>query len=92
MADLSLQVAVALQNTRERESLLRSHRQLTEQVTKGVSIIGESPAMQAMRSTIRRLAATDLPILILGKAVRGRKLSRRHCTIRAHVRIGRLSP
>jgi len=74
LADLSLQVAVALQNARERESLLRSHRQLTEQVTKGVSIIGESPAMQAMRSTIRRLAATDLPVLILGESGTGKEV------------------
>ena len=74
LADLSLQVAVALQNTRERESLLRSHNQLTEQVAKGVSIIGESPAMQAMRSTIRRLAATDLPVLILGESGTGKEV------------------
>ena len=74
LADLSLQVAVALQNARERESLLRSHRQLTEQVTKGVSIIGDSPAMQAMRSTIRRLAATDLPVLILGESGTGKEV------------------
>jgi len=74
LADLSLQVAVALQNTRERESLLRSHNQLTEQVAKGVSIIGESLAMQAMRSTIRRLAATDLPVLILGESGTGKEV------------------
>lgn len=74
LADLSLQVAVALQNTRERESLLRSHTQLTEQVTKGVTIIGDSPAMQAMRSTIRRLATTDLPVLILGESGTGKEV------------------
>jgi transcriptional regulator with GAF, ATPase, and Fis domain len=74
LADLSLQVAVALQNTRERETLLRSHTQLTEQVTKGVTIIGDSPAMQAMRSTIRRLAATDLPVLILGESGTGKEV------------------
>ncbi|WP_237729384.1 sigma-54-dependent Fis family transcriptional regulator [Schlesneria paludicola] len=74
LADLSLQVAVALQNTREREVLLRSHRQLTEQVTKGVTIIGDSSAMQAMRSTIRRLAATDLPVLILGESGTGKEV------------------
>lgn len=74
LADLSLQVAVALQNTRERESLLRSHRELTEQVTRGVTIIGDSPAMQAMRSTVRRLAATDLPVLILGESGTGKEV------------------
>ncbi len=74
LQDLAIQVGVALHNTRERESLLRSHRQLTEQVTKGVSLIGESPAMQAMRSTISRLAATDLPVLILGESGTGKEV------------------
>jgi len=74
LADLSIQVAIALKNTRERESLLRSHRQLTEQVTRGVTLIGESPAMQAMRSTIRRLASTDLPVLILGESGTGKEV------------------
>lgn len=74
LEDLSIQVAIALKNTRERESLLRSHRQLTEQLTKGVSLIGDSPAMQAMRSTIRRLAATDLPVLILGESGTGKEV------------------
>lgn len=74
LEDLSIQVAIALKNTRERESLLRSHRQLTEQLTKGVNLIGESPAMQAMRSTIRRLAATDLPVLILGESGTGKEV------------------
>ena len=74
LADLSLQVASALQNARERESLLRSHRQLTEQVTKGVTIIGESPAMKAMRGTVLRLASTDLPVLILGESGTGKEV------------------
>jgi len=74
LQDLAIQVGIALQNTRERESLLRSHRQLTEQVTKGVSLIGESPAMQAMRSTISRLAVTDLPVLILGESGTGKEV------------------
>lgn len=74
LEDLSIQVAIALKNTRERESLLRSHRQLTEQLTKGVTLIGDSPAMQAMRSTIRRLAATDLPVLILGESGTGKEV------------------
>ena len=74
LRDLSTQVAVALQNTRERESLMRSHRQLTEQVTKGVSLIGDSPAMLAMRGTIQRLAAIDLPVLILGESGTGKEV------------------
>lgn len=74
LCDLTVQVAAAVQSTRERELLLRSHKHLTEQVTKGVSIIGESPAIVALRSTIRRLAATDLPVLVLGESGTGKEV------------------
>ena len=74
LLDLSTPAAVAVQNTRERELLLRSHHQLTEQVTKGASIIGQSQAMQAMRSTICRLAETNLPVLILGESGTGKEV------------------
>ncbi len=74
LLDLGSQVAAALQNTRERESLTRSHRQLTEQLTKGVSIIGESAAIVALRGTVARLAETDLPVLILGESGTGKEV------------------
>ncbi|MEW4527450.1 sigma-54-dependent Fis family transcriptional regulator [Maioricimonas sp. JC845] len=74
-AELSIQAAIAVQNARERDHLIRSNRQLTEQVTGGVMIIGESPAVAAMRSTIERLAATDLPVLILGESGTGKEVA-----------------
>lgn len=74
LTDLAAQVAAALQNTRERELLMRSHRELTEQASRGVTIIGDSPSMMAMRSKIRRLAATDLPVLILGESGTGKEV------------------
>jgi Nif-specific regulatory protein len=74
LTELGLQVAVALANTRERESLVRRHKQLTLQVTQGVQIVGESPAIVALRTTIGRLAATDLPVLILGESGTGKEV------------------
>lgn len=74
VAQLSQQAAIAIQNTREREQLIRSQEQLTEQVTQGVQIIGESPAIVGLRSTIERLAATDLPVLILGQSGTGKEV------------------
>ena len=68
---LGIQVAVAVENAQERDLLLRSNRQLTEQVTGSSHIIGESPAILALRGTIERLAATDLPVLITGESGRG---------------------
>src|SRR5207249_3609631 len=59
LSELGVQVATALANTREREFLVRRHQQLTEQATQGAQLIGESPAIVALRATIDRLAATD---------------------------------
>jgi transcriptional regulator with GAF, ATPase, and Fis domain len=74
LEQLSQQAAIAIQNTREREQLIRSQEQLTEQVTQGVQIIGESPAMIGLRATIDRIAATDLPVLILGQSGTGKEV------------------
>lgn len=74
LKELSAQVTAALHNTREREALLRSNQQLTEQATKGGAIIGESAAICALRSTVRRLADTDLPVLILGESGTGKEV------------------
>ena len=74
LTQLGVQAAVAIQNTREREQLIRSREQLTEQVWQGVQIIGESPAIVAMRSTTEGLALNDLPVLILGESGTGKEV------------------
>jgi|SRR5579872_434439 len=74
LAELGVQAAAALANTREREQLVRRHRHLTEQVTRGVEIIGKSPAIAALRSTVERLASTDLPVLLLGASGTGKEV------------------
>ncbi len=75
LIELTAPVAAALENTREREHLLRSNRVLTEQVKRGSKIIGDSPAISALRSTIGRLANTDLPVLILGESGTGKEVA-----------------
>ena len=74
LTQLGVQAAAAIRNIREREQLIRSREQLAEQVTRGVQLIGDSPAMLALRSTIGRLAATDLPVLILGDSGTGKEV------------------
>ncbi|HUG93304.1 MAG TPA: sigma-54-dependent Fis family transcriptional regulator [Planctomycetaceae bacterium] len=74
LKQLGIHAATAMRNTREWEQLIRSREQLTEQVTKGVRLIGQSPAIVALRATIGRLAATDLPVLILGESGTGKEV------------------
>lgn len=74
LIEFGIQAAIALQNTQEREHLVRQHDQLTRQVTEGVQIIGESPAIVALRATIDRLATTDLPVLVLGESGTGKEV------------------
>jgi transcriptional regulator with GAF, ATPase, and Fis domain len=74
LADLGVQVAIAVQNVQQREHLLRSNRQLTEAAVERIRIVGESPSIGALRASIDRLAATDLPVLILGESGTGKEV------------------
>jgi transcriptional regulator with GAF, ATPase, and Fis domain len=74
LQELGTQAAIALRNLQERNLLHRSHSQLAEQVTRGVSIVGESAAISALRDTVRRLGSTDLPVLVLGESGTGKEV------------------
>lgn len=74
LSQLGTQAAVALRNLQERNLLHRSHSQLAEQVTQSVSIVGDSMAITALRDTVRRLASTDLPVLVLGESGTGKEV------------------
>jgi Nif-specific regulatory protein len=74
LTELAAHAAVVLQNTQEFEELLSKHQQLVEQAASGLQLIGESPAIEAVRSTIRRIADTDLAILILGENGTGKEV------------------
>lgn len=75
LEDFGVQASTAITNTRELEFLDRSNRQLSEQVTDQIRIVGDSPAMTGLRGTIDRLAATDLPVLILGESGTGKEVA-----------------
>jgi Nif-specific regulatory protein len=75
LVELGAQAAIAIQNSRERELLVRSNDQLKAQLRVGTAIVGESPAIIAMQSTLDRLAATDLPVLILGESGTGKEVA-----------------
>ncbi len=75
LEDMGLQVATVVQSVREREQLIRNNQQLTEAAVERVRIIGESPPIAGLRASIGRLAATDLPVLILGESGTGKEVA-----------------
>lgn len=74
LTELAAHAAIALENTRDRERLLLANRQLTEQAAADVQFIGRSPAIDALRSVVTRVADTDLAVLILGENGTGKEV------------------
>jgi len=74
LVELAAHAAVALENTQQFERLLERQELLVEQAAQGTLLVGESPVIQAARSTIRRVADTELAILILGENGTGKEV------------------
>ena len=55
-------------------SCFERHEKLVEQAAQDTLLVGESPAIQAVRSTVRRIADTDLAVLLLGENGTGKEV------------------
>lgn len=74
LVELAAHAAVALENAQDRQRLLMTNRQIAQQAAEGVRLMGESPSIEALRSIIRRVADTDLAVLILGENGTGKEV------------------
>ena len=74
LVELSSLAAIALENAQDRQDLLSTNRRIVQEAAQGVRLIGESPAIVALRSVIRRVADTDLAVLILGENGTGKEI------------------
>lgn len=74
LAELAQHAAVALENTHERELLISTRKSLADEAAQGVQLIGTCPAIEALRGTVRRVAETDLAVLILGENGTGKEV------------------
>jgi Nif-specific regulatory protein len=74
LIELAAHAAIALEATDQWEQLASARRQIADQAEQGVQLIGLCPAIQALRSTIDRIADTELAVLILGQNGTGKEV------------------
>jgi Nif-specific regulatory protein len=74
LTELAAYAAVALENTKQLSELLEQHEKMVEQAAQDTLLIGNSPPIEAVRSTARRIADTDLAVLLLGENGTGKEV------------------
>jgi Nif-specific regulatory protein len=74
LVELAGHAAIALENTQQFEQLLSRHRHVVDQAAQSVALVGDSPAIEALRSTVGRVANTELAVLILGENGSGKEV------------------
>ena len=75
LVELAAHAATALATTQELEDLVSANRRLVDEAADTIRMIGESPPIEALRSTIRKIAATDLAVLMLGENGTGKEVA-----------------
>jgi transcriptional regulator with GAF, ATPase, and Fis domain len=86
LVELAAYAAVALTNTQQFTRLLSQRQRLVEQAAQDALLVGESAAIQVIRSTIGRVADTELAILLLGENGTGKEVVARSLHYRSHRR------
>lgn len=74
LCELAAHAAVAIDNTQHVEQLVTSRRNVAQQAAGQVELIGECPAIEKLKSTLERVANTDLVILITGENGTGKEV------------------
>ncbi len=74
LIELAAHAAVALENVQERETLIRTQKQIVDQAAAHVELIGESAPIKSLQETVRRVADTDLAVLLLGENGTGKEV------------------
>jgi transcriptional regulator with GAF, ATPase, and Fis domain len=74
LTELAAHAAVALENAQDRQKLIAVNHRIVDQAAHGVQLIGECPAIQSLRSIIRRVAETDLAVLVGGENGTGKEV------------------
>ncbi|MEL7267702.1 MAG: sigma 54-interacting transcriptional regulator, partial [Planctomycetota bacterium] len=74
LTELSTYAALAIHNVEDRKRLMDSRDRLLSDATESSEIIGDSPGMMGVKSSIERIAPTDMAIVILGENGTGKEV------------------
>lgn len=74
LIELARHASAALSNTQQMQRLVRTRDRLTKDAQQQVQLIGDSPEMQSLKSTIERVGDTDLAVLLLGENGTGKEV------------------
>jgi len=77
LGELAAHAAVALENAQDRDALLLAGRQIADEAADKARLIGRSPAIEALRSILHRVADTELAVLICGENGTGKEIAAR---------------
>ncbi len=74
LMELAAHASTALENAQDRQELLSTNRRMADQAAEGIRFLGNSPSIEAIRSSIRRVADTELAVLLLGENGTGKEV------------------
>ncbi|TWT42921.1 sigma-54-dependent Fis family transcriptional regulator [Botrimarina hoheduenensis] len=74
LAEFAYLAAAAVASAQQLEDLLDQRDTLIDQAASGARMLGESPAIAALRKTIDRVAESDLSVLVLGENGTGKEV------------------
>ncbi len=67
LTELAAHAAIAIENTQHFERLIHRQKQLVDEAAGQIELLGTAPPLEAIRSTVGRVAETDLSVLMLGE-------------------------
>ncbi|MCG8651407.1 MAG: sigma-54-dependent Fis family transcriptional regulator, partial [Pirellulales bacterium] len=88
LADLAAHAAVAIESQRKRRTLTESRDRLVDDAASATQLIGQHPAVESVRVSAAKVAATDLTVLVLGNNGTGKEVLARHVHYESQRRNG----